>query len=312
MQNNLPLAVENLNYTLELFPGQVFTGSWYYWTDGSPLSAQLQESPEVPWLSISLATFTSDTCTDIINVMFNLTAPANPGIYTTTIVDQNGNWPNDLVTLSVTNTPVSAYSESVQINPGQTYTNYDSIYFTPFTGVGCLPFYIPASSGTVNYSLIPSVSWLTITPSQFIISSTDTTIVEEKFFNNKPGNYSCYEVFTAQYFSWPEFTQWNLDVATGIKDLSNGKTPSQFELYQNFSNPFNPTTTISFSLPRSSQVKMEHCTLLGQRIRTLVNKNYPAGTHQIQFNGENLPSGIYLYRIQAGDFVQTRKLILMK
>jgi hypothetical protein len=91
-----------------------------------------------------------------------------------------------------------------------------------------------------------------------------------------------------------------------------GEKVYQFSLSQNYPNPFNPTTMIKFSISISSEVDIDLYTLSGQKIGTLTNGYYPAGTHQIQFNGENLSSGIYLYRIQAGDFVKVRKMILMK
>jgi hypothetical protein len=93
---------------------------------------------------------------------------------------------------------------------------------------------------------------------------------------------------------------------------SMGQDIRQFNLSQNYPNPFNPTTMIKFSIPISSRVEIDFYTLSGQKLGTLTNKDYPAGTHQIQFNGENLSSGIYLYRIKAGDFVQVRKMILIK
>ncbi|MEJ2050364.1 MAG: T9SS type A sorting domain-containing protein [Calditrichota bacterium] len=305
---------ETYQYTLELFPNQVFEGWWYYWADNTPLTAQLQVSPEVDWLSVSPASFTSNSCTDVIEVSYQFTAPSTPGIYNTSIIDQNGNWDNLPLTLSVTNAPVSAWEEYVEINPGQSYTSYDTIFYDPayFEGIGCSPVYIPPTPAEIVYTLLPQVSWLTITPSQFTIGSNDTTIVAEVFSNNTPGSYSCYEIFTAQYSSWPEFTQWNLSVLTDISEPALTDIPNKFEILQNYPNPFNPTTMIKFSIPISARVEIDFYTLSGQKLGTLTNKNYPAGTHQIKFNGENLSSGIYLYRIKAGDFVQVRKMILLK
>jgi hypothetical protein len=85
-----------------------------------------------------------------------------------------------------------------------------------------------------------------------------------------------------------------------------------FALYQNYPNPFNPNTTISFSIPNSAKVELKVFNLLGQDIVTLVNQEKPAGTYEITWNAANLPSGVYFYRLQAGSFVQTRKMILLK
>ena len=303
---------ENFNYVLELLPGQVFDGWWYFWTLAGPLSAQLQESPDVSWLSLSPTTFTSDTCSDVVDVKYSFIAPASPGTYTTTIIDQNGNWPNQPITLFVTNNPISAYIEFVQINAGQSFVSYDSIYFTPFEGLGCLPEYYPPTPADVVYSLVPQVSWLSIQPSQMTVGPTDTFVVAETFSNNTPGNYSCYEVFTADYFSWPEFTQWNLTVLTDIGDHNRNPLAQKFTLLQNYPNPFNPVTRILYNLPRDSEVTLEIFDASGQHISTLVSGRKTAGLHGVPFYGTQLPSGVYYYRLQAGDFTQHRKMVLLK
>ena len=89
-------------------------------------------------------------------------------------------------------------------------------------------------------------------------------------------------------------------------------TVDKFELSQNYPNPFNPNTSIKFSIPAAGNVKLTVYNLLGQEVRTLVNGFTTAGSHAINFNAENLSSGIYLYKIEANDFIQTRKMTLLK
>ena len=86
----------------------------------------------------------------------------------------------------------------------------------------------------------------------------------------------------------------------------------KFELTQNYPNPFNPGTTIRFNLPEASIVKLRIFNILGQEISILVNEFKESGTHTINFNASELSSGIYIYRIEAGNFVQTRKMTLLK
>jgi hypothetical protein len=305
---------ETYQYTLELFPNQVFEGWYYYWANTTPASAQLQESPEVSWLAVSPASFTSDTCTDVIEVRFQFTAPSTPGIYNTTIVEQNGNWNNLPVTLSVTNTPISAWEEYVEINPGESYTSYDTIFYDPayFEGIGCSPVYIPPTSAEIVYTLLPQVSWLTITPSQFTIGSTDTTIVAEVFSNNTPGSYSCYEIWTGQYLAWPEFTLWNLSVLTDISEPALTDIPNKFEIFQNYPNPFNPETTIRYQLSASGLVIVKVYDLSGREVAILVNEKENAGEHNIKWNATKFPSGIYYCRIWAGEYQEAIKMILLK
>jgi len=104
---------------------------------------------------------------------------------------------------------------------------------------------------------------------------------------------------------------------TGIEDLA-GITPTDFELSQNYPNPFNPSTTIRYALPSESKVSIIVYNLLGQEVATLVNDVVSSGYHEVVFNGSNLASGVYLYKINAlssagsKDFSTTKKLILLK
>lgn len=98
---------------------------------------------------------------------------------------------------------------------------------------------------------------------------------------------------------------------TGIGTYS-GAIPSTFVLEQNFPNPFNPSTTLQFSVSKSSHVVLEVFNMLGQSVGRLVDESLSAGTYRTSFDASMLSSGVYLYRLKAGDFVQTRKMVLMK
>jgi hypothetical protein len=88
--------------------------------------------------------------------------------------------------------------------------------------------------------------------------------------------------------------------------------PRDFSLSQNYPNPFNSLTRIQFGLPRKVRVTLEVYNILGQRIATLVNDERAAGYHEVVFNTSSLASGVYFYRLQAGEFVQTKKLVLLR
>jgi hypothetical protein len=98
---------------------------------------------------------------------------------------------------------------------------------------------------------------------------------------------------------------------TDVNDLMN-QVPNRFALEQNYPNPFNPSTTIKYDLPKTSYVKLIMFDALGKQVRTLVNEEKSAGSYIVELNASNLPSGVYFYRIQTGDFIQTKKLILMR
>jgi hypothetical protein len=97
-------------------------------------------------------------------------------------------------------------------------------------------------------------------------------------------------------------------------DVLDGQlpVPTRFALDQNYPNPFNPSTTITYALPKSSDVRLSVCDMLGREVSVLVNERKDAGVHEVKFGASVLASGVYLYRLQAGEFVQTRKLVLLQ
>lgn len=88
--------------------------------------------------------------------------------------------------------------------------------------------------------------------------------------------------------------------------------PSEFKLEQNYPNPFNPSTVISYHLPEAGSVKLKIYNLLGEEIALLVNQQQPAGTYKVNWNASGLTSGVYIYRLEAKNFTQTKKMILAK
>ena len=108
-------------------------------------------------------------------------------------------------------------------------------------------------------------------------------------------------------FSWGE---------TGVSDKKT-PIPTKLRLLQNYPNPFNPTTTISYSIPafrgkQSLNVTLDVYNTLGEKVATLVNKAQAPGNYSVRFDASNLPSGVYFYRLRAGSFLATKKMILMK
>ena len=94
-------------------------------------------------------------------------------------------------------------------------------------------------------------------------------------------------------------------------DGDNDK-PQDFVLMQVYPNPFNPSTTICYELPARGNVTLRVYNLLGQEVAKLVNKEQDPGTYRVQFDGTDLASGVYFYRMRAGDFLDTKKLLLLK
>jgi hypothetical protein len=105
---------------------------------------------------------------------------------------------------------------------------------------------------------------------------------------------------------------WYNPPATGISVDPIGNVADDFALEQNYPNPFNPSTTISYTLQKPSEVKIGVYDLLGHEVAMLVNGMKPAGTNTVQFDGSNLSSGIYIYKLQTVDQVMNRKMMLLK
>ncbi|MCH8272832.1 MAG: T9SS type A sorting domain-containing protein [Candidatus Marinimicrobia bacterium] len=104
---------------------------------------------------------------------------------------------------------------------------------------------------------------------------------------------------------------WKTGQITGIDGDEEGR-PTEFALSQNYPNPFNPETVIEYALPKATEVSLKIYNLRGQEVALLINDTMPAGNHQVIWDASNMASGVYIYRLQAANFVQTRKMLLLK
>ncbi len=117
---------------------------------------------------------------------------------------------------------------------------------------------------------------------------------------------------------WQTPTEWahtwigDTTHTVGIDEHDITTVANVYSLSQNYPNPFNPTTMINYSLAKSGLVRIDIYNVLGQKVETLVDKKKSAGNHSIIWNGKNMSSGVYFYRIQAGDFNRTKKMLLVK
>ncbi len=99
---------------------------------------------------------------------------------------------------------------------------------------------------------------------------------------------------------------------TDVKDHGSLLSPTEFNLAQNYPNPFNPATTIQYSIPKASNVEVKVYDVLGNEVATLVDEYKESGRYEVNFDASKLSSGIYFYKLQAGSFVETKKMILLK
>jgi hypothetical protein len=162
--------------------------------------------------------------------------------------------------------------------------------------------------------------WLTETPSDLTVQGKDSTVVQVTIIPKQLtlGQFKANIVLSSND---PDSAKAailvTLSVTSGV-----GKEellPTEFALYQNYPNPFNPSTTFKFGIPEASKVSLKIYDVLGREVATIIDKDLQPGYYAIPFNGDNLSSGAYFYRMiatrssdESQTFVETKKLLLMK
>ena len=105
--------------------------------------------------------------------------------------------------------------------------------------------------------------------------------------------------------------QFNNQIITGTGGIAN-EVPGKFNLHQNYPNPFNPKTTINYEVAKNVYVKIVVFDILGREVKSLVNEMQKAGSYSVVFDASNLASGTYFYKMEAGDYLNTKKMIIVK
>ena len=176
-------------------------------------------------------------------------------------------------------------------------------------------------SGAYRYAI--QVSTHPSFDDRFIVFNRNLTPykTDYKAYDLQPGN-TYYWRIRAQYNdeSWNDWCQawhFNTIAPTDVEDDDHSGFPEHPELYQNFPNPFNPTTTIDYNLARSSHVSLTLYDILGRRIRQLIDTEQSSGSQSAIWDGTDddgnpVAGGIYFYRLRAGDFGETKKMLLLK
>ncbi|RMD91867.1 MAG: T9SS C-terminal target domain-containing protein [Calditrichaeota bacterium] len=168
-------------------------------------------------------------------------------------------------------------------------------------------------------SITSTNSNFTALPTSFELAPSDSQFVYITFTPTQSQDYQGYIIFSHNAPSSPDsvFVQGIGSPTVGIAQDYTGNVPTAFRLYQNYPNPFNPTTTLRFDVPKGSQVSIRVYDVLGREVKTLVNRKYQPGSHAVAWDGRDrnglpLPSGEYLVRLQAGEFVAVKKVLLLK
>ena len=294
---NIPENVSSINFSVRCSD----------YNSGTVKISNMSMSKPTNQLSLNLLPDTLHITSKAGTIKFNIQSNGN------WIIQNPANWltldkytgaGNDSVTISYENNfddsariaklNISVYNLSDTLTIIQNGKNYFNITAFPDSseaglvlGSGNFP------EGTIDtLKAIPNDGW------KFIDWLEDSTVVSTDsvyiFAVDKP------RTFIAEFHK----------ITTGLD--SNDKTVTNFQLFQNYPNPFNPSTVIKYSIPKTSNVKLDIYDILGNQVAELVNEKQLPGNYRYTFNGFNLPSGIYFYRITTKTFNQTRKLILLK
>ncbi len=274
--------------------------------DGVGITSNLPKTNELSYDDGSPETkiYEADTNWGILN---RLTAPANStlanvefyyggdentngnGSFKIKIYDDGGSKPGNLVLSSSSFTP-SANSQDYWLSISTVAQNLN------VSG----DFYVGIYYDGTNEPLI----------------GVDTTVINARGWEWNDSLQTWIQLNSSSYFPVTVLIRATVNTLTAVHDISN-EIPDDFVLSQNYPNPFNPSTTISYALPKESNVSLKIYDILGKEVASLVNESQPAGTYKVEWKGlnnrgEDLSSGIYLYKLSVGDKNFTKKMLFVK
>jgi hypothetical protein len=191
-----------------------------------------------------------------------------------------------------------------------------------FLSTNCGTIWTPIGSGLINIivlslgnsetNIIKSIGSRSLKSSVFLSTDNGTSWTEVD--SGLHGFVTCLAADATNVYAGTYDGVWLRPLSELFTSVqaSTAQIPTAFELCQNYPNPFNPSTTIKYELPRASYVSLTVYDILGREVSVLVNERRNAGVHGAKFDGSNLASGVYLYRLQAGDFVASKKMLVVK
>ena len=337
-QNILDITCENF----EIPKSQsASTGKYYFGitavdrnSNESSISSFVEiKTPEVPILSIPQENALNQR--DSVNLKWNFT---NQASYYDLQVSSDSNFNSNLLIsedsiedTSFTVTGIHGlqkYYWRVKAGNITGYGNYSKT-FSFSTGFPSIPVLISPAHKTLGVSVNPVITWqktdsaetyqVQYSESRTFNSTTilyDSTGIADTSLQLAGLAYEQIYFWRVRAFNqygvsdWSEIFGFQTEQLSSVSDLN--QIPHNFSLSQNYPNPFNPATVIKFSIPKEGKTSLKVYNMLGQEVAALLNQNLSAGSYSVQFNGTNLPSGLYIYVLRAGTKMLSRKMILLK
>ncbi|HSP89097.1 MAG TPA: T9SS type A sorting domain-containing protein, partial [Ignavibacteriaceae bacterium] len=219
---------------------------------------------------------------------------------------------------------VGSRGGKIYVNTGIGYAAYALLYFFGPWELAKIFYNASAAVNEVYASTRPRFGFNKLTDSTGVFKSTDNGTSWQQINDGLPQNppvsaltlreinETSVELYAGLFNDTTNGAGvYKLSVTVDVEQV-NGQIPTEYKLEQNYPNPFNPSTTIQFSLPKESFTKLEIFNSLGEKVSTLVSETLSVGTYEYEWKSEGLPSGVYLYRLSTENFMQTKKLLLMK
>jgi hypothetical protein len=225
----------------------------------------------------------------IVNVVWYDNRDGNFEIYYKRSTDAGVSWGADT---RLTNDTASSDSPSVAVSG-----TFVHVVWTDHRDVNYEIYYKRSTDGGISWGADTRLTNDTANSNSSSISISGS-VVHVVWQDTRDGNYEIYY-------------ERNPTGNVGIQNIST-EIPSAYSLSQNYPNPFNPATNIKFAIPKNEFVKITVFDMLGKEIETLVNEQLQPGTYETNWNASNYPSGVYFYKLSAGDFSETKKMLLLK
>ncbi len=323
--NGYPSAISYINFNNAFIISQFGGISWIYRSTNGGLTWILQTTDNASYLSVS---FTDENNGLITGIEGLILRTSNGGVIseTNTAYNRNGlNLPigdfqntDDSINVNITDN-LSAYAVTrvyLTIDTVLHTNDADLEFFLGHNGITDTLIYQNGGSGDnfLGTFLNDETNFPLVSGEAPFRGSYEPYRPLSKFNGQDPDGYWNLRIYDRAAGSTGTLEAWSLTLLyqslTGVPE--DHKIPTTYLLSQNFPNPFNPSTMIRYHLPERLLVTIKIFNILGQEVVTLINEEKPAGSYEVNFNASKLSSGVYFYRLQAGNFISTKKMILLK